>query len=175
MVGVTRIEIRETAVELEALIQQQSSPNLKERLQVLYLLKRPNAMSISEIAKVIGRNRGSVQRWLSQYRNGGLASLLETRQSPGRPQVIPNWAVESLKRRLDDPETGFGSYMLQQWLSETLNVQAEYATVHHLVRYRLGAKLKAARPVHAQQNPEALEAFKQTSVTTSSCSNNMQQ
>jgi hypothetical protein len=36
MVGVTRIEIRETAVELEALIQQQSNPNLKERLQVLY-------------------------------------------------------------------------------------------------------------------------------------------
>lgn len=167
MVGVTRIEIRETAVELEALIQQQSNPNLKERLQVLYLLKLPNAMSISEIAKVVGRNRGSVQRWLSQYRSNGLTSLLETRQSPGRPQVIPNWAVESLKRRLDDPETGFGSYtQVQQWLSETLNVQAEYATVHHLVRYRLGAKLKAARPVHAKQNPEAREAFKQTSAPT---------
>lgn len=167
MAGVSRIEIRETAVELEALIQEQSNPNLKERLQVLYLLKRPNAMSISEIAKVIGRNRGSVQRWLSQYRSNGLTSLLETRQSPGRPQVIPNWAVESLKRRLDDPETGFGSYtQVQQWLSETLNVQAEYATVHHLVRYRLGAKLKAARPVHTKQNPEALEAFKQTSATT---------
>ncbi|GAP99949.1 hypothetical protein NIES2104_65150 [Leptolyngbya sp. NIES-2104] len=81
--------------------------------------------------------------------------------------MIPAWAVDSLKRRLDDPETGFGSYtQVQQWLSETLNVEAEYATVHHLVRYRLGAKLKAARPVHAKQNSEALEAFKQTSATT---------
>jgi transposase-like protein len=88
MAGVTRIEIRETAVELEALIQQQANPSLKERLQVLYLLKQPNAMSISEIAKVVGRNRGSVQRWLSQYRSNGLTSLLETRQSPGRLQVI---------------------------------------------------------------------------------------
>ncbi|WNZ43394.1 helix-turn-helix domain-containing protein [Leptolyngbya boryana CZ1] len=79
MAGVTRIEIRETAAELETLIQQQSNPNLKERLQVLYLLKRSNAMSIGEIAKVIGRNRGSVQRWLSQYRSSRLASLLETR------------------------------------------------------------------------------------------------
>lgn len=167
MAGVTRIEIQETVAELEALIQQQSNPNLKERLQVLYLLKLPNALSISEIAKVVGRNRGSVQRWLKQYRSTGLGSLLETRQSPGRPQVIPAWAVKSLKQRLDDPETGFGSYtQVQQWLADNLNVQAEYATVHHLVRYRLGEKLKAARPVHAKQNPEALEAFKQTSAMT---------
>ena len=66
MVGVTRIKIQETVAELEALLQQQSHANLKERLQVLYLLKLPNAMSISAIAKVVGRHRGSVQRWLSE-------------------------------------------------------------------------------------------------------------
>lgn len=165
MAGGTSIEIRETATELADLIQAQSNANLKERLQVLYLLKLPEAMSISAIAKVIGRHRGSVQRWLSLYREAGLTSLLETRQSPGRPPVIPGWAVVSLKRRLSEPE-GFGSYtQVQQWLAETLNVEAEYATVHHLVRYRLGAKLKAARPVHAQQDPEARVAFQQTSVT----------
>ena len=89
MVGVTRIKIQETVAALEALIQQQSHPNLKERLQVLYLLKLPDAMSISAIAKVVGRHRGSVQRWLSQYQETGLNGLLETHQSPGRPQVIP--------------------------------------------------------------------------------------
>ncbi|XGV98992.1 MAG: helix-turn-helix domain-containing protein [Leptolyngbya sp. BL-A-14] len=47
--------------------QQESHPNRKERLQVLYLLKLPEAMSISAIAKVMGRHRGSMQRWLSQY------------------------------------------------------------------------------------------------------------
>jgi transposase len=167
MAGVTKIDIQETATELAALIQQQPNPNLKERLQVLYLLKLPDAMSVSGIAKVIGRHRGSVQRWLSLYREWGLEGVLETRQSPGRPQVIPEWAVNSLKRRLDDPEGGFGSYIqVQQWLSETLNIKAEYATVHHLVRYRLGAKLKAARPVHAKQDPEALKAFQQTSAMT---------
>jgi transposase len=121
---------------------------------------------VSEIAKVIGRHRASVQRWLGDYRKDGLKGLLATRQSPGRPQAIPAWAVKSLKQRLDDPEGGFGSYtQVQRWLCETLNVDAEYATVHHLVRYQLGAKLKAARPVHVKQNAEALEAFKQTSVT----------
>jgi transposase len=164
---VTSIEIRETGAELETLIQQQSNPSLKERLQVLYLLQLPEAMSISAIAKVIGRHRGSVQRWLSQYREAGLAGFLEIGQPTGRPRAIPEWAVASLKKRLDDPEQGFGSYtQVQRWLSETLNVEAEYATVHHLVRYRLGAKLKAARPVHAKQTPTAREGFKQTSAMT---------
>ncbi len=66
-------------------------------------------------------------RWLSQYRSSGLASLLETRQSPRQPQVISTWAVDSLDDR------------------ETLDVQVEYATVHRLVRYRLSARLKAVR------------------------------
>lgn len=167
MAGVTRIEVRETAADLEALIEKQSHPKLKERLQVLYLLQLPDAMSISLIAKVIGRHRGSVQEWLRQYHEGGLENLLSIGQSTGRPRAIPGWAVQSLKKRLDDPEGGFGSYtQVQQWLSETLNVEAEYATVHYLVRYRLGAKLKAARPVHAKQDPQAREDFKQTSVPT---------
>jgi transposase len=167
MAGVTRIEVRETAAELEGLIQKQSHPKLKERLQVLYLLKLPEPMSISGIAKVIGRHRGSVQEWLSQYRSGGLEKFLHIGQSTGRPRAIPGWAVTSLKKRLDDPEGGFGSYtQVQQWLSETLNIEAEYGTVHHLVRYRLGAKLKAARPVHAKQDPEAREGFKQTLAMT---------
>ena len=108
MVGVTSIEVRETVAELEDRLQKQSNPILKERLQVLYLLQLPKAMSVSGVAKVIGRHRGSVQRWLSLYREGGLDRLLETRQSPGRPRVIPDWAVNSLKRRLSQPE-GFGS------------------------------------------------------------------
>jgi transposase len=166
MVGVTRLKVQETAVELEALLQKQSNPMLKERLQVLYLLQLPEAMSVSAVAKVIGRHRSSVQRWLSVYGDGGLDRLLEVRQSPGRPRVIPAWAVTSLQKRLSQAE-GFGSYLqVQQWLSETLDVDAEYATVHHLVRYRLGAKLKAARPVHLKQDPEARAAFEQTSATT---------
>ena len=80
--------------------------------------------------------------------------------------MIPEWAVISLQKRLSQAE-GFGSYLqVQQWLSATLGVDAEYATVHHLVRYRLGAKLKAARPVHLKQDPEARAAFEQTSATT---------
>lgn len=169
MSGVTKVEIQESAAKLAERLQAETHPRLKERLQVLYLLASPGAMSISEIARVVGKHRGTVQRWLSDYPEGGLDPFLEIQAVRGRPRVIPAWAVESLSRRLAEPE-GLKSYgAVQQWLSEMLGIEAEYATVHHLVRYRLKAKLKAARPVQAKQNSEALAAFKQTLPLTLTC------
>lgn len=169
MSGVTKIEIQESATELAERVQAETQPKLKERLQVLYLLALPKAMSISEIAHVVGKHRGTLQRWLSDYQKQGLDQFLKIQEVTGRPRVIPAWAVERLKRRLAEPE-GFKSYgAVQRWLSERLGIEAEYATVHHLVRYRLKAKLKAARPVHLKQNASQRAAFKQTSPLTSTC------
>jgi hypothetical protein len=46
------------------------------------------------------------------------------------------------------------------WLETTLGVQAKYATVHHLTRYKLKAKLKASGPKNHKQDPGLLEGFK---------------
>lgn len=166
MSSVTSVEIKENAEELAQMLQAQTNAKLKERLQVLYLLKLPQPMTISAIARVIGKHRGTIQRWLATYQQQGLDEMLSVKQSPGRPTAIPAWAVVSLKRRLEQPE-GFKSYIqVQQWLCETLGIEAEYRTVHELVRYRLKAKLKAARPVHTQQDTSALDAFKKTSLQT---------
>lgn len=162
MAGITRFEIRESVEELASQLQAETNPIFKERLQVLYLMKLPNAMSIGAIAMVVGKHRGTLQRWLTIYKAEGLSGLLCLKQSPGRPSVIPGWAVKRLQQQLTEP-VGFKSYgEIQQWLLNRLGVKAEYRTVHELVRYRLKAKLKAARPVHAQQNAAALEGFEQT-------------
>lgn len=167
MSGVTSIEVKESEQELEQLLQEQTNGKMKERLQVLYLLKLPQASSISQIAKVIGKDRGTVQRWLGIYRDQGLDALLEVKKSPGRPRVIPEWAVASLKRRLEQAESGFKSYSeVQQWLVDMLGVTAEYRTVHETVRYRLKAKLKTGRPTHSKQDQIKLEAFKKTLLRT---------
>lgn len=166
MAGVTRVKIRESIEELATQLQAEPNLDLKERLQVLYLMKLPNGMSISEIAAVVGKHRGTLQRWLSIYQVEGVSGLRRVKQSPGRPRTIPEWAVKRLQQRLTEP-VGFKSYgEVQRWLENTLGVKAEYRTVHELVRYRLKAKLKAARPVHAKQNTAARASFKQTLATT---------
>lgn len=62
--------------------------------------------------------------------------------------MIPEWAEEVLAKRLQDPNHGFGSYgAVQQWLADTLGVEAEYHAVYQMTRYRLKAK-----PVYAQSH-----------------------
>lgn len=150
MAGVTHIEIQESAEELETLIRQQNNARLKERLQALYMIKN-QGISVCAIAKILGKHRSTLQRWLADYRETGIETMLEFGVSSGRTRVIPDWAVESLKKQLEQPEIGFAGYkQIQDWLGSVLGIEAEYATVHNLVRYRLKAKLKVPRPLQSQ-------------------------
>jgi transposase len=171
MAGVTSIIITESLDEIAERLSQTSQPIVKERLQVLYWLKQEKAPSISKIAKAIGRHRGTLQEWLRIYRTEGLAALEIVKSSPGGGnRVIPTWAEESLSKRLQDPENGFDSYgAVQEWLSETLGVEAEYHAVYQMTRYRLKAKLKVARPQHYKQDRESRLAFKKTLLPTWNC------
>lgn len=68
-----------------------------------------------------------------------------------------------MAKRLQENQ-GFQSYgAVQQWLTATLGIEAEYHAVYQMTRYRLKAKLKVARPQNCQQDSEQREAFKQTS------------
>lgn len=163
MAGVTSVEVKESLEELAAQLQQAKTPKEKERLQVLYWLKQDNPPSILTIAKAIGKHRNTLQTWLMLYQSGGIEAMLEVKKSPGGVRVIPQWAEAALAKRLQEPEHGFSSYgAVQQWLSETLGIEAEYHAVYQMTRHRLRAKLKVARPQHCKQDPAQREAFKQT-------------
>jgi len=76
-------------------------------------------------------------------------------------RVIPQWAEAALAKRLEEPGQGFESYgAVQQWLAQTLGVEAEYHAVYQMTRYRLQAKLKVPRPQHKKQKPQQRESFK---------------
>jgi len=148
MVGVSRVEIRESTEQLKHLMHLQTSANAKERLQVLYLLKSLQAKDISTAAQLVGRNRVTVQRWMLKYEADGIESLIAPRTGQGRKAVIPEAINQALMEKLDDPN-GMSSYLeIQQWLETEHQLQVKYATVHRHVRYRLGAKLKVSRPVN---------------------------
>lgn len=160
MVGVTSIEVKESLDDLTQQLRQAETSSAKERLQVLYWLKQDDAPSISAIAKAVGKHRNTLQSWLLMYREGGVEAMLEIKKSPGGVRVIPQWAEVALARRLEDPHHGFQSYgEVQQWLAETLRVEAEYHAVYQMTRYRLKAKLKVARPQNSKQDSEQRESF----------------
>lgn len=160
MSGVCQINIVEPAQTLKALLGQQKTASGKERVQALYLLKTRQVETVQGLAVCLGRDRVTVQRWLRQYRQGGLKELLTVGKSKGRPKVIPDWAIKRLQQELCDPE-GFDSYKeVQTWLQAVLGIEANYHVVHKLVRYQLKAKLKVPRTRSFEQEPDARETFK---------------
>lgn len=170
MVGITSIEVKESLDDLAEQLRQVKTASDKERLQVLYWLKQENAPSISTIANAVGKHRNTLSTWLSMYREGGVAAMLEIKKSPGGVRVIPQWAEDALAKRLEDAHHGFQSYgQVQQWLAATLGVEAEYHAVYQMTRYRLKAKLKVARPQNSKQDSEQRESFKKTLQTTLTC------
>ncbi|MBD3886837.1 winged helix-turn-helix domain-containing protein [Phormidium tenue FACHB-886] len=96
--------------------------------------------------------------------------MLEVKKSPGGVRKIPQWAEDALARRLGDPNHGFTSYgAVQQWLSETLGIEADYYAVYHMTHYRLGVKLKVPRPENIKQDSEQREGFKETCLPILPC------
>lgn len=170
MVGVSSVQVKESLEELAKKLRQAKTPREKERLQVLYWLKQEKAPKINAIANSLGKHRGTVQSWLSIYKKEGIDSMLENKSYPGGVRIIPQWAERALAKRLQEHNHGFASYgAVQQWLSETLGIEAEYHAVYQMTRYRLKAKLKVARPENSKQKQHQREAFKKTLVTTSNC------
>lgn len=153
MVGVTSVEVRASLDDLAEQLRQAETITARERLQVLYWLKQQNAPSISAIAQAVGSHRNTLQTWLALYRAGGIEAMLAMKQSAGGVRVIPPWAEAALAKRLADPNHGFSRYgAVQQWMAETLGIEAEYHAVYQMTRYRLQAKLKVARPPNTKQD-----------------------
>lgn len=126
---------------------------LRDRLHFLILVATGTVATITEAADRLLRHRNTVGRWAADYRDGGLEALLDVKPA-GKPpgqRTIPAPAFEALKARLAGP-TGFASYVeVERWLREAHGVEACYSTVHQIVRYELGAKLKAPRPSHPKK------------------------
>lgn len=76
MSGVVKIDIVEPEETLKALLLKAEKVEEKEKLQAIYWLKTKTVDSVSAIAVFLGRHRTTVQRWLTNYRQGGLEELL---------------------------------------------------------------------------------------------------
>jgi transposase len=145
--------IAENPDDLRDRLRAERDPERKRRLHALVLFASDKATTRGEVADHLAVNRKTVTRWLDAYRTGGLDALL-TRNKPGPApgqRTLPEAVFAALKRRLAEPE-GFGGYHeVQAWLRQEHGLEVPYKTAYTLVRYRLGAKLKAPRPEHPKK------------------------
>jgi transposase len=157
------IFITETADELKQLMHTQQRAKLKERVQVLYLLKNGRAKTLQDLVDFLGRSKSTIESWLTLYRKKGLLGLLTWNYHGGQPPAIPEPILTELREKLSQPQ-GFKSYgEIQQWLKAEYGLEIHYKTVHQTVHYKLKAKLKVARPTHLKRDDAAAVEFKKNS------------
>jgi len=145
-------EIHEPVSELEMLRKRERDLRLRPRLHLLILIASGQVRTRIAAAERLEVHRNTVGQWLSAYKAGGISGLrtVEKTGAKARQRSVPLPVWEELQARL--AADGFDSYLeVQRWLAEAQGIALPYGTVHHLVRYRLGAKLKRARPVHGKK------------------------
>ncbi len=144
--------ISEARNELEARLKKERNAQRRQRLHLLVLIQSGSVASRQEAADHLAVHRNTIGRWLSAYEQDGLDGLLALAKTGAKPgqKSLPPAALSALQERL--AAAGFSSYgEATSWLAEAWGLEVPYKTVYALVRYRLGAKLKRARPEHAKK------------------------
>jgi putative transposase len=145
-------QIQEPLAELEARLRQERSAELRPRLHLLVLLASNTVRTQAEAAVHLALHRNTISRYLRLYRAGGLRKLLTYSKggAPPEQRSLTPRVMEALQAQLAGE--GFEGYTeAHRWLADEHGVKLPYATVHRLVRYRLRAKLKRARPSHQKK------------------------
>ncbi len=146
MARTLKLEIKESSEELKHLLDKQTSVQMKERLQALYLLKTGTLSTLQDLSSVLVRDPSTIYRWFQKYKQEGLEGLLKPYKSPGKTTTIPLAAMVKLKQYLEEHE-GFTSYgEIQTWLKEECGVEVSYHVVYRAVHQKLNATIKGTKP-----------------------------
>jgi transposase len=144
--------IKESAEELKDLLAHEHSAKRRNRIHLLFLIRSGEVSSREEAAARLVVHRNSVWGWLEAYKAGGLAQMLRIGKTGPKPvqKSLSGPVLSALEKQLKGE--GFLGYThVQEWLRTEFGCELPYSTVHKLVRYRLCAKLKRARPRHQKK------------------------
>lgn len=144
--------IKESAEELKDLLAQEHSARRRNRLHLLFLIRSGQVKSREEAADRLVVHRNSVWGWLEAYKTGGLEQMLRVGKTGPKPvqKSLSVPVFDALEKQVRGE--GFSGYThAQEWLRTRFGCDVPYSTVHKLIRYRLGAKLKRARPRHQKK------------------------
>ena len=138
---------------MEALLKANRDVQVQRRVHLLLLIRTGVVKTRVQGARHFRVHRNSIRNWLKIYENEGIQQLLRIEQGapPAEQKTLPDNVYQALQARLG--ENGFpdGYIQAQRWLEEAFGLNVSYKTVHGILRYRLKAKLKRARPSHVKK------------------------
>jgi transposase len=151
------IEWKDDAQTLFGYYQQEKLPDIRPRLHGLWLLR--TGQSISATAKVLGVHYTSVQRWVSWYREGGVAEVRAHRRvGHGKPPLLSYHQQQQFR---DQVAQGVFSTAkdAMSWLEQSFGTHYTPKGMYSLLARLKGGK-KVPRPMSTNTSREVQETWK---------------
>lgn len=156
-------EVMRLAIQQE--IGRSEEARYDHRLHGLLLVSA--GQSCREVARLLGDDASTVQRWVGRFEAGGLDALREG-ERPGRPATLDAKQLRSLESDLRKTPHDFGldatlwdGPLLAEHLRRRHGVRLGVRQCQRLFR-RLGFRLRKPRPQVAQSDPVRVAAVKKT-------------
>ena len=159
-----KVEWQETAEELYQLYQAEKELKKRQRLQFLWLIKTGN--SVQKSCQIAGLGERSGQRYLSWYRQGGLAEVLGRQHGGHAPR--PGFLTETQKAALSVySETGKVKTVWDaiKWVKDEYDIDYSYEGMRGVLK-RLRLNKKVPRPQHEKSDKNTQLAWKKGGLAT---------
>jgi len=151
--------ITEEVEELQQLLKQQKAVRYEKRVRFLYLLKTAQAKTQKAAGEQVGWKLRQSQKIWQQYREAGLAAVLEVPRKDSLGN-LSSLEIARLLRYLD--EFGFRTLEeAQSYIKQAFGTSYTIGGVSWLFK-RLQVKLKTARPSNVKKDERRVEAYKKT-------------
>ncbi len=161
---VFEITIKESFLELKSAQRKEKNPKKKLRILSLILTKEEKFIRRVDLAKFLGVNITTLNKWTDKYRDSELNGMLEMKSGGKRRETVPASIHKEIEDKLNDssaPLQGYNDAVL--WIKQEFGYELKYHTVRAFMIRNFGTKLKTPRKSHYKKDEVAFEAFKKTS------------
>ena len=158
------ITIKESVEELNILHRKEKTLKKRLRLLSLILTKEGKFIRRVDLAKFLGVNITTLNKWTDKYKELGLKGVLEISGGGKRRESVPGSIHKDIEKKLKDstaPLQGYNDAVL--WIKQEFGYDLKYHTVRAFMIRNFGTKLKTPRKSHYKKDEVAFEAFKKTS------------
>jgi transposase len=156
--------IKEDIETLKSLYKKELNSRVKLRIKCLIYTKSNKYSTQTILATHLGVNPATVLRWLKQYREEGLESVISLKHKGCPRSKISKLIHDELAIKLNSSTDLFRGYWdVQNWVNNKFNEQIEYNTIRTYLIRHFKTKLKSPRKSHYKKDEQAIEAFFKTS------------
>ena len=157
------LDIRESDSELNKLLLKQKTLKGEKRLKSLLAIKSGKFETRQQLADFLGIHIRTLERWLVNYKAGGLEMMLTDKPKNKSSKIITPQIHKGLSQRVHDQNNPFlGYWDAQNWVEQEYGVVVKYQRIREYLIQHFKTKPKTPRKSHYKKDVEAEKAFLKT-------------